>query len=505
MKKIKELFKKYKFAICIFLIVSVVVHIPLITDNILTADVLLNTGYYSGYAWEISLGRFGLYFLGLFKGFLVIPNVEFFLSILLLLSSYISLLEIFDIKGKVVQVFLGVLLAVSPIVSATLLFNYCSLAYLLAFFLSICSIYLLVFAKNKIIKYLLPVLFIAIALSMYQAYLAVILTLLLLFDMIQLLRKKFSFKVFFKYLGIVVLGTLLYYLLMKLSLIIFNIDMSSYRGANTFDIKTILEIPGRIKDAYISFYQFYFTDTIVNNTNVWMNVLNIGLFILFLVGIIYNFVKRKISWKKILLFIIFLLILPIMVNVVTILFSDTTMQLLMSSSYLLLFFLIAYLAYDNKILNIFLVIIFCFMIRGYIIQDSSTYQNLAITYQKTYDIASDINDKIKEIGYKKEIMITGSLDQNKYYTRKNKTEISNISNYIYGFVSNYSLFWDEYTNMKNGWSRFMELYLGSSINFISEDKYQEILKTDEFNNMKIYPDEDSVKVINDVIVVKLAN
>ena len=102
-------------------------------------------------------------------------------------------------------------------------------------------------------------------------------------------------------------------------------------------------------------------------------------------------------------------------------------------------------------------------------------------------------------------MIAGNLNQNAYYTKKSSTELGNISTYTYGFVSNYSLFWDEYTNMKNGWSRFMEQELGTSITFVSSDIYQEILDSSEYQKMEYYPSNKSIQLIDDVIVVKLAN
>ena len=192
MKKIRKLIDEYKLAILVAFTVAIVIHLPLFTKNILTADVLLNTGYYSGYSWEISLGRFGLYVVGLLKGFLVIPQLEIFLSILLFIGSIILIFDLFEIKNKVIQILCGILVSVSPIVSATLLFHYCSFAYSLAFFLSVLAIYLFVKSKHKFVKYVIPSFLITLSLSMYQAYLAIPLTLLLLWWMIRILKKKFS-------------------------------------------------------------------------------------------------------------------------------------------------------------------------------------------------------------------------------------------------------------------------------------------------------------------------
>ena len=467
MKKVKLLLKNYNSVIFISIIICLLVHLPLFTKNILTADVLLNTFYYSGYSWEISLGRFGLYFVGLLKKFIVIPQLEIFLSILLVIGSAILIFDLFEIKNKILQVICSILIIVSPIISATFLFHYCSFTYSLAFFFSVLAIYFLVTSKHKIVKYIVPIFFIALSLSMYQAYLAVPLTLLLLWWMIQILKKQFRWKDFFISFCIIILGAVFYFILMKLFLLIFHTSLSNYRGASQFGTDTILDIPSRIIHAYLSFYQFYFTDTIVSNSNVFMQVFNTLMFILLFMGIGYSLYRNRVSFKHSLLFIFFLILIPIFVNAVIIILPDTEMQLLMSSGYLLLFFFCCFFLQDKKKVSILIIILFIFMIRGYIIQDSATYQTLEHTYNKTYQIACDIRSHINKFGYQKQVMISGSLDQNEYYNKKNTTELGEIANYTYGFVSNYSLFWNEYTNMKNGWSRFMEHVLGSPITFVS--------------------------------------
>ena len=52
MKKIKELIKEYKLIIIFSILACTILHLPLFTKTLLTGDVLLNTNYYSGYAWK---------------------------------------------------------------------------------------------------------------------------------------------------------------------------------------------------------------------------------------------------------------------------------------------------------------------------------------------------------------------------------------------------------------------------------------------------------------------
>ena len=131
------------------------------------------------------------------------------------------------------------------------------------------------------------------------------------------------------------------------------------------------------------------------------------------------------------------------------------------------------------------------MIRGYLIQVEATYQKLDRTFQAAYQVASNIYQDISK--YDSDVvMIVGKVE----------AESSN-SDSTYGFVANYPLFWDEYTNQKNGWSRFMKYYIGHSISYVDYETYRDILASEEYQDMNFYPKKNSIREIHDVLVVKV--
>lgn len=491
MKKLNSFIEKYRFILIFFIVSSMVIHLPLFTKDILTADVLLNANYYDGYSWEISLGRFGLYIFGFLKGFMVFKELEIFLAIVLLGISSILLIDLFNIKNKIIQTVNLLVISSSPIVSATLLFHYCALPYSFAFLCGILSVYLFVKSKNNIIKYLLPIFLICTSLSLYQAYLAVPVTLIVLYSIKRIFEHTFSWKDLFIPLLITLLGTIFYFIFMKISLLIFQVDMSSYRGANSFSLSTIFDIPKRITDCYLSFYQYYFSDSIVTNSNLSINIYNIFFLGISLISIILSAIKNKLSWRHNLLLTFLIICLPLCVNVISIILPDTSLQLLMSSGYLLFIVFFGYLITDNKILTVFGCIILILIIRGYIIQSQATYQTLDNTYRKTYEVASDIKDEMIETN-SRQLMIIGNPEENNL----------DISSFNYGFVSNYPLFWEEYSNLRNGWERFMKYYVGYSITFVNEEQYNQILNSSKFKKMKSYPDS---MIVDNILVIKFAN
>lgn len=501
----KKLVKKDNvFLVLVIVLIGFIINMPLFTKNILTADVNLNNTYYNAYSWEISLGRFGLFVLGFIKSYLVISHVELLFSLILVGGICVLLCDLLEIKNKYLSLLVGFILVISPHVSTTLLFNYCSLGYTLAFFLSVFSIYILFLEKEFNLKYIISIICLVITLSIYQAYIQVSLTLFLLIILKKLFDRKLEIKELVKYIVVILSSLIIYFIIMKLSLLIFGITMSSYSGANEFGIDSILNIPKEVINTYITFYNYYFSDEILNNNYLFNNIFNLFLLLSFLGLLIYKGIKKKFLLKEFLLLAIIIILLPVCVNFILLIIPSTKIQLLMASSYILIFVFIIYLIKDLKWSKYGVILLLGLLSRNFIIENFATIKTLEITYNKTYKIASNILDNINRVDYKSKVMITGNLDESEYYNYNGFKEFDNLKRLNFGFVTNKSLFWEEYTNIKNGWSRFFYEYLGYSLNFVSESEYNQIINSYEFKEMDIYPKKNSIKKINDTIVIKLS-
>ena len=431
----KKLIKNNYHIIILSIISLLIIHFILLTKNITTADVLINDFYYNGYSWEISLGRFGLYFIGLINNFIVIKEINIFISMILISLIIVFIIDIFKINKLYKKILISLLIVSSPIISSYLVFYYCSVGYLLSVLLSIIGSYLLINNKNK----LLSILCFVISLSMYQASISIGISIIVLYSIKEVINKRIKIKDIIYKLFIIFISMIIYFIIMKLSLVIFNIDQASYSGANKIGFSSILDIFNNIKRTYISFYDYFFTNKILKNTYIYNNIINIFLFIILIITPTDNY------------------------------------QLLMSSSYLLFIPFIISFDYD-KYLKYIMIIISILLIRNYIIQDYSTYKSLENTFNKTYNLLSSNNDLDKDI------MVIGDIK-----------DISNINKYNYGFISDYSLFWDDYSNRRNGVIKFYKYYLGRDINYVSEDKYKELINK-EYDN--------GINYLDDVVIIK---
>ncbi len=472
--------KEYKYLLLIITLLFLI-HLPLMTKNIISADILLNNYFYKGYSWEISLGRFGLYIIGILKSFITIPHIDLLISYIFISISTILLMDLFNIKDKIKRILLILIIVLSPITSSTLLFNYCSIGYTFAFLGSVSSIYIFYKEKNKYLKYIIPIILIVLSLSMYQAYLSLIVTLFVIYNLKLILDKKENYKESFKYLILLIIGILFYFISMKLSQLVFHIDMSSYSNANEIGINTILTIPNKIIDTYKLTYSFFFTNSIIKNTYLHNNIINLLILITITITIIVNLFKNNISNKNKIITTLIILTLPIYLNSIIFVISDTKLQLLMSSSYLLIYLLLIYLIPKNSIkyLNIVLIIL---LLRNNLIQVQSTYLALENTFNR-YNLVIDSAIKENINNPNTRYVVIG----------KEKIKSTNISKQNYGFISDDSIFWKEYNLRKLGFTRFCEEYYGLNINYLSKDKALELEnnKTD-----KLIENRDDITIIN---------
>ena len=93
---------------------------------------------------------------------------------------------------------------------------------------------------------------------------------------------------------------------MKLSLYVFHISISNYSNADKIGINTLINIPDKIIDSYKFFYNYYFTDSIMKNTYMHNNYLNLLVFILLVINLFIYFYKSSTDRKNIVIIILLL-------------------------------------------------------------------------------------------------------------------------------------------------------------------------------------------------------
>lgn len=526
MKKIKALFQKDLFntkfsynkeKVTIFLvtiITSLIVHFQLYSLMITGPDTLINSMYHQADVWEVMLLRFGLYFVQAIKGNIVSPILATLISSIFLGITVILVTDILKIKNKYLKYITAIIFAVAPNVSATLTFFYCSDAYILGMLFATLSVFLVRKYENKKWIILLSGLLLALSIGIYQTYLSVTMVLCvatLIIDILNKTERKQIYKTILRYIIMGIVGLVLFYILSHLVLLVTKLPVASYSGANSIGLKTLLSIPELLPQAYESFFSYYFNDTILPNTIWHTNVLYALIFTLMLITTLYIIVKNKVykEIKSTILLLILIIIAPICFGIIEIIVPNVDIHILMACSMIYIFpifFKILEILPKNAIIKYIIVFASLMIAWIYMWQDNASYLAMKSMQNQTEANALKLVTQVEqldEFSPEMPILLYGGLENNQYLNRYNTSiEAKKLYSRTWGFISDKSTIW--WGNL-DSWRKIFYEYLGVNLNLVTEWENTEIINSEEFKNMGYYPEKNSIKVINNIIVVKLSN
>jgi hypothetical protein len=480
-------------------------------------DTLINSMYHQADVWEVMLLRFGLYLVQAIKGNIVSPILASLISSIFLGITVALVIDTLKIENKYLKYITAIVFAVAPNVSATLTFFYCSDAYMLGMLLATLAVFLMNKYENKNLVILLSGLLIAFSMGMYQTYLAVTMVLCIATLIIDALNKKDTKAIFIKlakYVAMGVIGVVLFYAISHIVVALAHLTVSDYSGANSIGLQTLLEMPNLLPKAYQSFFNYYFNDEMIPNTIWHTNLLYIVIFAVMLISVIYIIAKKEI-YKKIpntVLLVIFILIAPICFGIIEIVVPNVDIHILMACAMIYIipiFFKILELLPKDRISKVFTgIVAICTVIIAwnYTWQDNASYIAIKAMQNQTEATVQRIVTRIEQLdGYTPEmpVLFLGGLENNEYLSRNNTDiEAKKIYARSWGFISENSTIW--WGNL-DSWRKVLYEYSGVNLNLVSEWVSTEIFETDEYKSMTYYPEQDSIKIINGTVVVKLSD
>ncbi len=491
--------KDRKVIFFVTFIVGLLVHFELYSKELLAYDGYWHYGSFLAKGWEISLGRFLIPFTDLFRGSIVVSILTTVLSLIAISFASIYLNETLNIKKGYLKVLVSILLVVTPTISLTLMYPYTATGYSMALLFSILSIYFLSKPKN-IKNILLTIICITATLGFYQAYLCVITVLFLMVYIFKIIENhKVSFKNFFIDLGIILLGMIIYYICLNIIVTILNLTISDYsNGSSILSLDTIKNIFTSIKNTYITFYNFYFTDNIFNNLGWYRQILNSVLFVMIFINFITIIIQNKIykNIGKLIILCIMILIFPIFACSIELIAQSRNINLLMASAlYLPIVVLLKQMEVLkftklNNIFCIFSFLICSILLWTYILSNNATYVATNLYNKQMYSVGNNIVEKLQEndeITDDTPIAIVGKLN----FSIQND-ELLNLTNFDVSDVNMWT------------WQIFLQDNLGLGRNICTFDDVSFLYQSQEFLDMPIYPDENCIKVIDGIAVVKLS-
>ncbi len=364
-------------------IIGLMVHFTLYSHELLAYDGYWHYGSFLAKGWEISLGRFFIPFIDLLRGTVVSSALTSFISIAIVAFSNLILTDVLKVKKNYVKILMGILMVVTPTFSLTLMYAYTADSYTLALLFAVMSVYFLN-KETNIKNTILSVICIILTLGFYQAYLCVIVTLLAIVFLINTCtEKELKFKDIIKkiLLNIVTLivGIIIYYILFNIIVKILNLSITDYNGGNkVLSLETLKNLLPSIKNTYVTFYNFYFTNSIIESSKfTFRHIFNVILLLLIVINFITLIINNKIYKTpcKLIFMIIVILMFPIFTCIIEIIAQGKELNLLMATGlYLPIILLLKQieLVKLDKI-NVLSILIILISIWTFILTDNATY------------------------------------------------------------------------------------------------------------------------------------
>ena len=504
-----------KFVFVFTLLLGVITHLLVITGTIFSQDGLWNSmSYFVPGDWEITLGRWGLEIAGKLTNYMAIPNLTSIFCLIVSAVIAVLIIDLFEIKNKFIAGLVGAVFAVSPILTVTLLYVYTSFAYILNFLLSTLATFFIFRIKNKKLGVAVSAIFFMFSLSIYQSYIGVTVGLGLMIGVLRLARGENKPKeVFIDLVRLaisIVIGGILYYIVTLVVLNVYSLELADYTKANAFSLFSIIKsIPNGIRHSYKDFMAFSFRDRIISNTNYRREYIFGFFYLAVVLNILYRLIKgdfeeekkEKVIRKT---FMVALLILiPLGLNVVDLLVADNELYAL-SSAQMILMIPFGLALFDNLNLPIEKWIIYIstvMIIITYFIAAQVSYESLKLTYNQVYSAALRLQDRVEntpEYEPGMPYVFAGIIGDNNF-PRNNR-----LYEYTLGSMVTNAAFHYSYYGMTGTWINYYRIFFGMDINVADEVTYTNIISGDIYQKeMDVFPAQNSVRVIDGCIVIKL--
>jgi len=509
----KKIWERISFQVKITFFSSIIIgfftHFFMITNLYPNHDTFL---FHEGRS-NITSGRWFTFFPSLLTDGYLLPWISGSLLIIFIAISACIVIKCLRINNNFYCILVSGLMVSFPTVTASLLYITGAYMPMLSLLFACLAIYI---TYNFRFGFCFGFIFVALSLGIYQAFFTIAAGLSIAVLIIDILRTNLSYKnIIIKAIKLFItllLGIITYFIIVKLSLIITNLELSGYQGISGMGEIHISTLPGLIKKTYTSIIDFYIRDNYnahIFNKITFPVLIIISSLLLFIIIIQKNIFKKEIHF----LFLLLLIILyPLACNIIYIMAPNGSVHLLMRYGMVLLpIAVIVLMEIIEKEINqkeplLFLIVkqgacwiitvILIFNIYNYGILANKVYTKAHIVYEQSYAYSVELITRIESAdNYIKDIpilMIGKPGATISEFPEFNKLKITGSDNNL---INKYS------------YMSFLHSFLGIKLN-VKEADLTDIERYNlkkEIRKMPFYPNQGSIKKINDIIVVKFSS
>ena len=302
--KIKDYLKDNLQIILITVVVALAAYGFELFNLNLTIDEELASMLSSAPIERLEKGRWGMYFLNQFMfPFTVIPFVPLFVALIFHIGAILLIIESLEVKGIFERTVICAIGISWP--GMVYIYSFSNVNYGVGIGLFCIALSLFIFVKNVDNGKLWAVIPAVFAISIYQPFIPALIAVYLLYIICSWDKTDFErLKILTNISIVILLAGILYYLIQKLLLVLYKASSSSY-VSNYFDIKYLHENWNWVLTKLVHFIFYVYSG---DETIYGIKIRAIGVILIVLgLGVIFNVLRSRLNYlNKILLF--FLLI-----------------------------------------------------------------------------------------------------------------------------------------------------------------------------------------------------
>ena len=497
-KKWNQLNKQYKLAFIATFCIGLLTHMYMLTNKLPNHDYVYNI-HGDQLSWPLSLGRWFLNVVTGISSYFSLPWVNGLLAILYLALASVFIIAVLELTRPVPILLCCGLLATYPALADTMGYMFTVDGYLFAMLL--CSMAAWFWHKKRGIYGILGcAISLSLAVGIYQAYLSFTMYLILIRLILDVFEQKYSNRELLKKagraLGSGVLGMLLYYVGLLIMMKYYSVSFADYMGINDTAVPGITQIFSTLFRDTIAFIEMFIGG---NSDFTAYELFNMVFIIALLAAYGIIIIKTKLYKRKlqtVLLVVASLLFIPA-AYIFDFISRDVIYRFLMLYCLVLLYLLLVKLA-DAWLCGWFsetVLVLIAAVILNFGLIDNIAYYNLNLCWEQTYATAVQMQERITSLDYDisdNRILVTGTIQTN------DREWLQSRIPYLIGT--------DDINLMRNQAFiiTILNVDLGMKLDGANCEEREKIISSEVYSDMPCWPAGDSVRMIEDVIVIKLS-
>lgn len=512
MNQIIDKNKKYIIDYLVLLALSIFTYSTLMANQLVNNfDGVWEGNFHIADTWELSIGRWFWYYLSKLRFGVALDPAISIISLSLFVLGIMFFINLMEVKDRLVIYAAGAAFVCTPLVCIDLSYRYMSPTFATAFLLAVVSMWLSVRVKKLWIAVPVSGLVLSLSLGSYQAYLGVACVIALAY-FIKLLMGKESLteclkKMLAPVLGIV-LGGVLYVAFLNLHLRMKDVELSNYMGASEITLKSfIVNFPKSFMGMY-QILEFSLKEVLFRFNRLQKFHICLIISAVFVAVLAFYFIKsEKKRIEKAVFVIISLLLMPPAAFAVKFITVEADVSLQMTAGFFMIIPAVLCalpISFEKTKLEKWIAIVtsalVLFFAYGGFYQVQADQSAMYEGKQSVLAITDAIIDKTIDLDYFNpdySYCFLGSASESRLY---------NIDLAAYG-ANRYAVFgafWGEYGGERS-WAGVIHDMKSLNLPIVSYNEYMETVAKEEVWKMPAFPEDGSILLIDDVVVIKVSD